>query len=101
MTCYHLVQMKRVKNLLEQKKITLEYTQEAVDLLAQLGFDPNNGARPVRRVIQEVVKKEISTKKLKGEISEEDTILLDVDQPNNKLVIKKVEIDAPVEELAA
>lgn len=93
--------MKRVKNLLEQKKITLEYTQEAVDLLAQLGFDPNNGARPVRRVIQEVVKKEISTKKLKGEISEEDTILLDVDQPNNKLVIKKVEIDAPVEELAA
>jgi len=90
-----------VKNLLEQKKITLEYTQEAVDLLAQLGFDPNNGARPVRRVIQEVVKKEISTKKLKGEISEEDTILLDVDQPNNKLVIKKVEIDAPVEELAA
>jgi len=93
--------MKRVKNLLEQKKITLEYTQEAVDLLAQLGFDPNNGARPVKRVIQEVVKKEISSKNLKGEISEEDTILLDVDQPNNKLVIKKVEIDAPVEELAA
>jgi len=87
--------------LLEQKKITLEYTQEAVDLLAQLGFDPNNGARPVKRVIQEVVKKEISSKNLKGEISEEDTILLDVDQPNNKLVIKKVEIDAPVEELAA
>ncbi|CAA0384258.1 unnamed protein product [Arabidopsis thaliana] len=94
-------QMKRVKNLLEQKKITLEYTQEAVDLLAQLGFDPNNGARLVKRVIQEVVKKEISSKNLKGEISEEDTILLDDDQPNNKFVIKKVEIDAPVEELAA
>ncbi|KAG7567657.1 Clp ATPase C-terminal [Arabidopsis thaliana x Arabidopsis arenosa] len=94
-------QMRRVKNLLEQKKINLEYTKEAVDLLARLGFDPNNGARPVKRVIQEIVKKEISSKLLKGEISEEDTILLDVDLPNNKLVIKKLEINAPVEELAA
>lgn len=93
--------MRRVKNLLEQKKINLEYTKEVVDLLAQLGFDPNNGARPVKRVIQEIVKKEISSKLLKGEISEEDTILLDVDQPNNKLVIKKLEINAHVEELAA
>ncbi|XP_010419327.1 PREDICTED: chaperone protein ClpB4, mitochondrial-like [Camelina sativa] len=94
-------QMRRVKTLLEQKKIKLEYTKEAVDLLAQLGFDPNNGARPVKRVIQEIVKKEISSKILKGEFTEEDTILLDVDKPNNKLVIKKLESSAPVEELAA
>ncbi|CAH2061116.1 unnamed protein product [Thlaspi arvense] len=92
-------QMKRVKNLLEQKKINLEYTQEAVDLLAQLGFDPNNGARPVKRVIQEIVKKEISLKLLKGELAEEDTILLDVDQTNNKLVIKKLENNALIEEM--
>ncbi|ESQ46531.1 hypothetical protein EUTSA_v10000463mg [Eutrema salsugineum] len=58
-----------------------------MDLLAQLGFDPNNGARPVKRVIQEIVKKEISLKLLKGDFAEEDTILLDVDQTNNTLVI--------------
>ncbi|EOA29374.1 hypothetical protein CARUB_v10025661mg [Capsella rubella] len=94
-------QMRRVKNLLEQKKINLEYTKEAVDLLAQLGFDPNNGARPVKRVIQEIVKKEISSKLLAGEFTEDDTILLDVDQQQNKLVIKKLEINDHIEELAA
>ncbi|CAA7038005.1 unnamed protein product [Microthlaspi erraticum] len=95
-------QMGRVKKMLEQKKMNLEYTKEALDLLAQLGFDPNNGARPVKRVIQEIVKKEISLKLLKGEFAEEDTILLDVDQTNNKLVIKKLEIDnAHVEEMVA
>ncbi|CAA7019682.1 unnamed protein product [Microthlaspi erraticum] len=97
------LQMRRVKKMLEQKKISLEYTKEAVDLLAQLGFDPNNGARPVKRVIEKVVKKEISLRLLNGEFKEEDTILLDVDQINNKLVIiKKLENDsAHVQEMAA
>lgn len=95
--------MRRVKKMLEQKKISLEYTKEAVDLLAQLGFDPKNGARPVKRVIEKVVKKEISLKLLNGEFREEDTILLDVDQINNKLVvIKKLENNnAHVQEMAA
>ncbi|KAG5401476.1 hypothetical protein BRARA_D01521 [Brassica rapa] len=96
------IQMKRVKNRLEENKIKLEYTQEAVDHLAQLGFDPNNGARPVKRVIEKIVKKEIANKVLKGEFAADDTILLDVDQTSNELVvIKKLESDAPVEEMAA
>ncbi|KAJ4902968.1 Chaperone protein ClpB4 [Raphanus sativus] len=95
------IQMRRVKKRLEENKIKLEYTQEAVDHLAQLGFDPNNGARPVKRVIEKIVKKEIANKVLKGEFAEDDTILLDVDQTSNELVIKKLESDAPVEEMAA
>ncbi|KAG2308283.1 hypothetical protein Bca4012_082649 [Brassica carinata] len=95
------IQMRRVKNRLEENKIKLEYTQEAVDHLAQLGFDPNNGARPVKRVIEKIVKKEIANKVLKGEFAEDDTILLDVDQTNKELFIKKLESDAPVEEMAA
>lgn len=93
--------MRRVKNRLEQKKINLQYTKEAVNLLAQLGFDPNYGARPVKRVIQQMVENEIAVEVLKGDFAEEDTILLDVDQTNNKLVIKKVENNAPTEEMAA
>ncbi|KAG7567655.1 ATPase AAA-type core [Arabidopsis thaliana x Arabidopsis arenosa] len=93
------LQMIRVKNRLEHKKITLEYTKEAVDLLAQLGFDPNNGARPVKRVIEKIVKKEIALKVLKGDFAEEDTILLEVDKTINKLVIKKLENNAPIEEM--
>lgn len=93
--------MQRVKNRLEQKNINLGYTKEAVDLLAQLGFDPNYGARPVKRVIQQMVENEIAVEVLKGEFAEEDNILLDVDQTNKKLVIKKLENNAPIEEMAA
>ncbi|XP_010419325.1 PREDICTED: chaperone protein ClpB4, mitochondrial-like [Camelina sativa] len=95
------LQMIRVKNRLEQNKINFQYTKEAVDLLGQLGFDPNNGARPVKRVIDKIVKKEIAVKVLKGEFAQEDTILLEVDHTNNKLVIKKLENNAPIEEMAA
>jgi len=97
------VQMRRVKNSLEQKKIKLQYTKEAVDLLAQLGFDPNYGARPVKRVIQQMVENEIAVGILKGDFAEEDTVLVDVDHlaSDNKLVIKKLESNASAEEMAA
>ncbi|XP_010417276.1 PREDICTED: chaperone protein ClpB4, mitochondrial [Camelina sativa] len=97
------LQMRRVKDRLEQKKIILQYTQEAVDLLAQLGFDPNYGARPVKRMIQQMVENEIAVGVLKGDFAEEDTVLVDVDlvASNNKLVIKKVESNDSTEEMAA
>ncbi|CAL9233953.1 unnamed protein product [Arabidopsis halleri] len=90
------LQMRQVKKRLEQNKINLEYTKEAVDLLAQLGFDPKNGARPVKRIIEKLVKKEITFKILRGDFAEDDTILIDADQPNNKLVIKKMDNNAHV-----
>lgn len=95
--------MRRVKSRLEQKKINLQYTKEAVDLLAQLGFDPNYGARPVKRVIQQMVENEIAVGVLKGDFAEEDTVLVDVDllASDNKLVIKKLESNASPEEMAA
>lgn len=96
--------MRRVKNRLEHKKINLQYTKEAVDLLSQLGFDPNYGARPVKRVIQQMVENEIAVGVLKGDFAEEDTVLVDVDHllaTENKLVIKKVETNASDEEMAA
>lgn len=81
--------MRRLKNRLKQNRISLEYTKKAVQLLAQLGFDPTNGARPVKRMIDDMVKKEIAFKVLKRDFVEEDTIFIDVDQTNKKLVIKK------------
>ncbi|KAG7567656.1 Clp ATPase C-terminal [Arabidopsis thaliana x Arabidopsis arenosa] len=90
------LQMRQVKKRLEQNKINLEYTKEAVDLLAQLGFDPKNGARPVKRMIEKLVKKEITFKVLRGDFAEDDTILIDADQPNNKLFIKKMDNKAHV-----
>lgn len=106
---YPFLQLNRSKDRLKQKKIDIHFTDEAVNLLAQLGFDPNYGARPVKRVIQQMVENEIALGVLKGDIKEDDSVILGVDAspsskelpPTKKLVIKKLQ-DAPcAEELVA
>lgn len=94
--------MERVKNRLKQKKIDLHYTQEALELLSVLGFDPNFGARPVKRVIQQLVENEIAMGVLRGDFKEDDSIIVDADMtssakegpPLNRLLVKK--LDSPV-----
>ncbi|KAI5586727.1 hypothetical protein BDE02_06G231400 [Populus trichocarpa] len=90
------IQMNRLKERLKQKKIDLHYTKEATDLLGKLGFDPNFGARPVKRVIQQLVENEIAMGVLKGDFKEEDSIIVDADvasdlPPQNRLHIRKIE----------
>ncbi|TSC77008.1 MAG: ATPase AAA-2 domain protein [Parcubacteria group bacterium Gr01-1014_31] len=63
---------------LEAKGIALQPTEAAIDELAAAGFDPQYGARPLRRVIQERVDDVIATKILRGELQRRDTIVLDV-----------------------
>ncbi|XP_062218406.1 chaperone protein ClpB3, mitochondrial [Phragmites australis] len=92
------IQLNRVKNRLKQQKIQLQYTPEAVKLLGSLGFDPNYGARPVKRVIQQMVENEIALGVLKGDFKEDDTVLLDVNSsaiakglaPQKKLVLQRL-----------
>ena len=84
--------MGRVKERLKQKKIELRYTKEAVELLANAGFEPNFGARPVKRVIQQMVENEIALGVLKGEFKEEDAVLVDADSAvHGQLIMRKVE----------
>ncbi|KAI8014462.1 hypothetical protein LOK49_LG05G01665 [Camellia lanceoleosa] len=77
--------------------VNLYYTKEAGELLVTLGFDPKFGARPVKRVIQQMVENEIAIGVLRGDFNEEDSILVDADVsakdlPSNKrLRIKKIE----------
>nr|CAB3445852.1 unnamed protein product [Digitaria exilis] len=93
------IQLNRVKNRLKQQKIHLQYTPEAVELLGSLGFDPNYGARPVKRVIQQMVENEIALGVLKGDFKGDDTVLVDVSSaaiakglaPQKKLVLQRVE----------
>ncbi|XP_065849503.1 chaperone protein ClpB4, mitochondrial [Euphorbia lathyris] len=90
------IQMNRVKERLKQKKIDLQYTKEALDLLATLGFDPNFGARPVKRVIQQLVENEIAMGVLRGDFKEDDSIIVDADAsselpPKNRLRVGKLE----------
>ncbi|KAI0492497.1 hypothetical protein KFK09_026770 [Dendrobium nobile] len=93
------LQLNRVKDRLKQKKIDLQYTKEAVELLGTLGFDPNFGARPVKRVIQQMVENEVALGLLRGEIMEEESVLIDALKA--KLIIRKLENGSSAEVLVA
>jgi len=69
--------LKQVTSSLKEKDITLEITSEAKDLLGSKGYDPVFGARPLRRVIQDLVEDPLSETLLRGEFSPGDTVVVD------------------------
>ena len=71
------IQLKNVTKMLAQQQITMDATKEAIDYLAQKGFDPQYGARPVKRVIQREVLNALSKDILAGKITTDSIILLD------------------------
>jgi ATP-dependent Clp protease ATP-binding subunit ClpC len=70
------LELKRVYNQLHEHEITLEVSEEAKDFLADVGYDPKFGARPLRRAIQEHVDDVLSEKLLAGEVKSGDTVRL-------------------------
>jgi len=73
---------KLVQKMLEKNNIKLDITDEAVTKLAEIGYDPQFGARPLKRVIQKEVLNELSKMILGGQVSPEHTILVDVEGDN-------------------
>lgn len=71
------LQMKSVSRMLAQQNITLDATPEAIDYLSRKGYDPDFGARPVKRVIQKEVMNELSKQILSGTVTTDSIILLD------------------------
>ncbi|MDV6169943.1 ATP-dependent chaperone ClpB [Flavobacterium sp. DG1-102-2] len=71
------LQVKSVTKLLAQQNITLDATPEAIDYLSKKGYDPDFGARPVKRVIQKEVMNELSKQILSGKVTTDSIILLD------------------------
>ncbi|MDD5725837.1 MAG: ATP-dependent chaperone ClpB, partial [Patescibacteria group bacterium] len=68
------LQLHEVTKRLVERKITTEFTEAAKDLLAEKGYDPAYGARPLKRAIQDLVLDELSLKVIEGEINEGDKI---------------------------
>ena len=71
------LQLKSVTKMLALQNITLDATPEAIDYLSKKGYDPQFGARPVKRVIQKEVLNELSKEILSGRITTDSIILLD------------------------
>jgi ATP-dependent Clp protease ATP-binding subunit ClpB len=71
------IQLENVKKMIQKQHINIEATEEAISLLAEKGFDPAFGARPVKRVIQKLVLNQLSKEILSGNVTTNSNILLD------------------------
>ena len=71
------LQLTRVQKMLEPQGFTLEVTPQAIDWLAQEGYDPDYGARPVKRAIQQYLLNDLSKKLLADEVNREKPIIVD------------------------
>ena len=72
------IQLNNAAKMLEKNEILISATDEAIDHLARIGYDPAMGARPVKRVIQREILNELSRQILEEKIKTNDTIIIDV-----------------------
>jgi ATP-dependent Clp protease ATP-binding subunit ClpC len=94
------IEIHKVAQRLQEHNITLNATAAARELLAELGYDPEMGARPLRRVIQQKVEDVLSDALLAGEFDKGDTILVDVVEGEIKLRRAEEQLSQPPQEMA-
>jgi len=82
------IQIGHLRKRLEDKRLDIELSDKAKETLAQQGYDPVYGARPLKRTIQKLIQNPLATKLLKGEFKEGDNIIVDVDK-NNEFTFNK------------
>jgi ATP-dependent Clp protease ATP-binding subunit ClpB len=87
------LQLKKLERLLADRKLTIDITPEARRTIAEEGYDPAFGARPLKRAIQRLLQNPLALAVLEGRFTEGDRILVDVD-PSGKLTFDKA--GAPV-----
>ncbi|HLP73831.1 MAG TPA: ATP-dependent chaperone ClpB [Bacteroidales bacterium] len=73
------MQLEGINHMLEEYRLNLKVTDEALDWLAVRGYDPQLGARPVKRLIQKEIVNELSKEIIAGKVAREDTIIIDAD----------------------
>jgi ATP-dependent Clp protease ATP-binding subunit ClpB len=71
------LQLRRLERLLADRKLRLEVTPAARELIAQEGYDPAYGARPLKRAIQRLVQNPLALRVLEGEFPEGETVVVD------------------------
>ena len=80
------IQFNQIQKQLAEQQITINITQEAIEWLSELGYDPQFGARPVKRVIQKQILNELSKQILAGKINRDKEIIIDMFE--NKFVFR-------------
>jgi ATP-dependent Clp protease ATP-binding subunit ClpB len=83
------IQLERVCELLKDRRITLDVSDEAKDLLAQKGYDPHYGARPLKRVIQRMLQDPLAMRILAGDFPEGSKVTVDARVSGEALEFRK------------
>ena len=92
------LQMLEVQEQLDDHNLHVMLSPEARDWLAEIGYDPDFGARPLHRAIQKHLENPLSISLLSGEFSAGDSIFVDVDPQEDQLAFTKVDAEELVEE---
>jgi ATP-dependent Clp protease ATP-binding subunit ClpB len=87
------LQLGRLRDRLAERRISLELTDAAKEVLAEAGWDPTYGARPLKRAIQRLVENPLASRLLAGEFGEGGTIRIDAE--NGELVFEKARVAEP------
>jgi ATP-dependent Clp protease ATP-binding subunit ClpB len=90
------LQVSRLARRLASRRLTLTVTPAATEWLAVTGFDPVYGARPLRRLIQSAIGDQLARSLLAGEISDGDTVLVDLDDAADALSVRPASAAAQV-----
>jgi ATP-dependent Clp protease ATP-binding subunit ClpB len=85
------LQLGRLERLLADRKLGLELTEDARELIAQEGYDPAYGARPLKRAIQRLVQNPLAVQVLEGVFEEGDTVLVDREPGSSQLSFRQAE----------
>jgi ATP-dependent Clp protease ATP-binding subunit ClpC len=84
------LQMKEVSQRLSEHGLKVSLSDKAREWLSKVGFDPSFGARPLRRALQKYVESPLSVSLLSGQFVEGDTVLVDLDKQEEKIIFTKV-----------
>ena len=87
------LQLRRVRGRLAERGLSLELTDEAKEVLAEAGWDPTYGARPLKRATQRLLENPLALRLLEGDFAEGETVL--VDARDGELVFEKARAAEP------
>ena len=90
------LQLDRARGLLVDRKLGLEVTESARDLIAEQGYEPAFGARPLKRALQSLLLNPLSTAVLEGKFGEGDRVIVDREAGEDRLSFRRAETPARV-----
>ncbi len=83
------LQLANLRKILEERKVKIELTPSARELLFREGYDPQFGARPLKRAIQRLIQDPLAMKMLDGEILPGDSVTVDADSKKNEMKLER------------